>query len=163
VNRLAHGVPVNVDDLLEIESLRSTITAAFATTPRPRGTEISASTCPEGAEIAAYFRGKSWRGHTPRQLREVSAALSFFTPKAFRHYVAAYMLAELEDPETADVIAGSVQFNLSVSAGPAGDLNAAALSPSEREAVAAFLRFCGRRYGNADFTQTAERLSQLGD
>jgi hypothetical protein len=120
-------------------SLIQQIEAAFAATPRPSDREISAPTCDDEG-TAAYFRGKSWRtGHTVKDLRLHDSSLSFFTPQAFRYFLPAYMLATIEDPDTADVIPGGIEYHLAEGDG------AQALRPlltnAEREAVGAFFRY----------------------
>src|SRR5690349_8547569 len=99
------------------EEVSRKIERAFAETPAPRRefTDISASYDDEG--IVAYFRGLSWRGHQAGELRKHDAALSLFTDKAFRYWLPAFMLAELEEPETADVIAERIAYHFSEAQG----------------------------------------------
>jgi hypothetical protein len=129
------------------------IEKAFSNTPSP-GVEfddISATKQDEG--IVEYFRGTTWRGHRVRDLRYHSAALSFFTPKAFRYWLAAFMLAELEDPDTADVIRESIAFNLTYPNTTEATLSE--FAQDELKAIAAFLDECDRRYSDEMFRNAA--------
>ncbi len=137
------------------EDVRRQIEVAFAETPAP-GTDfddISATRDDEG--IVDYFRGTTWHGHRPRDLRVHEAALSFFTDKAFRYWLPAFMLAELESPVEADVIAQGIAFHLTEPTG--ADARLRQFTPSELDAIAAFLKECAQSYDDDDF-RTAERV-----
>lgn len=109
-----------------------------------------------------YFTGKSWRGHGVEKLRWYESSLAFFTPAAFRYYLPAFMLAELEDPQVADVIAEGILFHLTD--GSRSDELLRELSGEEREAVACFFEDCARRYGGDEsFKVGAERVRQFGE
>ena len=134
------------------DEVRRKIENAFADTPAP-GREfgdISASYDDEG--IVAYFRGRSWRGHRVEDLRRHDTALSLFTDKAFRYWLPAFMLAELEDPETADVIAESIAFHFSEFQGR--DKRIEQFAQDELEAVAAFLEECARTSDSTIYEKT---------
>ena len=124
--------------------LRPVIETAFADTPSPGNDfdDISATQWDEG--IVDYFRGTSWRGHGVRDLRCQSAALSFFTDKAFRYWLPAFMLAHLEDAEQADIIAESIAGHLLPSEYGRPDQRLAQFTRQELEAVAAFMDHCSR-------------------
>ncbi len=125
------------------------IEAAFANTPPPGSDfkDISATSWDEG--IVGYFRGKTWRGHQVRDLRHNDAALSFFTEKAFRYWLPAFMLAELQSPEEADVIAEGITSSLIN--GESANLRLQQFTPVEFEAIVAFLDECARRYDDEIF------------
>jgi hypothetical protein len=92
--------------------LRSQIEAAWRDATYPGDDRIATPTyCDEG--IAAYFRGRTWQGHQVAALRYHSEGLSFFTPEAFCYYLAAYMIAVIEDAAAADVICDGILFHLS--------------------------------------------------
>ena len=65
------------------EEVIAQIEAAFADTPSPGSgfNDISATQWDEG--IVDYFRGKTWQEHRVQDLLRYSAALSFFTDKAY--------------------------------------------------------------------------------
>ena len=121
-----------------------TIETAFADTPHPGTAFEDISTTGFDEEIVDYFRPTTWRGHETRDLRYHSVALSFFTGPAFRYWLPAFMLAELSDPKTADVIGENI----------AGMLGGRRTGPpllreftgAELDAVAAFLAHCDERY-----------------
>jgi hypothetical protein len=138
---------------MSTEDVAAKIEAAFADTPSP-GTEfedISATMNDEG--IVKYFRGKSWRGHKVQDLRYHEAALSFFTDKAFRYWLPAFMLAELEDPRAADVIGEGIAFHLSK--GSRADARLRGFTPNELKAVAAFLEECADLYRDSRYRRAA--------
>lgn len=137
-------------------TVRDHIIEAFAETPRVRGGGIGSVGDPESDDLAKYFTGKSWRGHSAKQLREHASALSFFTPEGFRYFLPAFMLAELDDPVAADVIAQSILFHLCKADGR--EDRARILAVNEREAVARFFDECKLRYKDAEFGEGAAEL-----
>jgi hypothetical protein len=129
------------------EEVIAQIEAAFADTPAPgdKFEDISATSYGEEG-VVDYFRGTTWRGHRTRDLRIHDCALSYFTDKAFRYWLPAFMIAELEDPVVADVIGEGIAFHLTESDGAAARLRQ--FAQGELEAIAAFLEECARRYAD---------------
>jgi len=121
------------------------IESAFEHTPSPGITDEEISRTPADEGVADYFRGRSWRYHTVRTLRWHSSAIIYFTDKAFRYYVPAFMLAELQDHEVADVIWESIVFRLYQD--DAGQM-LESFSDAELLATAAFLEECAFRYND---------------
>lgn len=78
-------------------TLTEQIIAAFKDTPHPgnRFEDISATLRDEG--IVDYFAGRTWQDHDVKNLHYHYDALSFFTPKAFRYYLPAFVLADLSE------------------------------------------------------------------
>ena len=143
--------------------VRVRITDAFAKTPYPGDENISAPTYDdEGTH--AYFRGRTWSGHTATILRHHSSSLSFFTADAFRYFLPAYMLAELDDPEEADVIAEYIAYDFTRT--PLNEKRLGKFTEQELVAIKAFFDECARRYGHspgyqqlfADASNTVQRL-----
>jgi len=129
--------------------LKAAIEAAFAGTPAPGDNfeDISATQWDEG--IVEYFRGTTWRGHAVRDLRCHAAALSFFTDKAFRYWLPAFMLAELDDSEgEADIIAEYIAFSFLPSEHGRHDARVEQFSAAELETIAAFLMRCAHSYSH---------------
>jgi hypothetical protein len=126
--------------------LKAKIEAAFSDTPSPGGNfdDISGTQWDEG--IVDYFRGTTWRGHRVIDLRHHSAALSFFTYRAFRYWVPAFMLAELENPEEADIIKESIASNFLPGEYHSAETTLAQFAPAELDAIAAFMDHCSRIY-----------------
>src|SRR5437773_5875248 len=122
------------------------IEAAFADTPSPgnESHDISATKYWDEA-IVDYFRGTTWRGHRTQDLRKLDCALSYFTDKAFRYWLPAFMLADLESPEEADVIAESIVFQSTES--KEADARLRQFAPDELAAIVAFLGACARTCG----------------
>jgi len=79
-------------------------------TPPPPGNISRPTYDDEG--VADYFTGKSWQGHTAAPLRRLSYALTFFTDEAFAYYLAAYMIADIEEPEASDVNVEGMLYRL---------------------------------------------------
>jgi hypothetical protein len=134
--------------------LKAAIETAFADTPAPGDNfeDISATQWDEG--IVDYFRGTTWRGHAVRDLRCHAAALSFFTDKAFRYWLPAFMLAELEDPEgEADIIAESIAYKFLPSEFGRPDARLEQFSAAELEAIAAFLMHCAHSYSQPGISE----------
>ena len=134
------------------KEIKLLIESAFANTPAPGNnfSDISATMDDEG--IVEYFRGTTWRGHRVQDLRCHSAALSFFTDKAFRYWLPAFMLAELENPDAADSIAEGIALHLSDA--NLADARLKQFSQSELKALVAFLNECAMKYD--DGTRSAQ-------
>lgn len=132
--------------------LAGLIRNAFSATPAPPPGDMTGSTQgPEPYEYAVEFRGRDWRGLSAAFLSRHSAALSFFSPAAFRYFIPAYMLHHLAGARwNADPV-----FNLThgFAAEDKGGEDSfdwediarrkfAVFLPHERAAVAAFLAHC---------------------
>ena len=89
-------------------------------------------------DIVRYFRGTTWRGHAPAELRAHSSAFTFFTPEAFHYWLPAFMIAAIQSPEEADVVVDLIPWSVS-------NRYAAQRWPLfsriQRQAVAAYLQF----------------------
>jgi hypothetical protein len=99
----------------EIAGLVEQIESAFAATPYP-GDDHICDPRPGDEEVAEYaleFRGASWNRLHPEFLAYHDAAISFFTPQAFRHFLPAYLIAELRAPDTEIWLNSSSVFHLS--------------------------------------------------
>ena len=93
----------------EGERVKTLIRSAFATTPRPANAELRGSS--EGDEpwlVQEEFSDKhDWRAldaaFLDRAPQGLSSALSFFSREAFRYFLPAFLIADLDDSlETAD-------------------------------------------------------------
>ena len=105
--------------------LTEKIEAAFADVLYPGDDNLTSNYNPLSANddegVADYFRQTSWRGHPVQELRYHSCALSFFTPAAFHYYLPAFLIADLEDPEEADIITQSIQFDFGAASSTRAD------------------------------------------
>ena len=121
------------------------IKKAFANTPYPGSnySDISATEYDDEG-VYEYFVESDRFDHGVTDLRYHSVALSFFTTAAFCHWIPAFMLAELNDPEEADIIAESIAFHLSDAQGAHARITQ--FSDAELDAVKGFLSECVRRY-----------------
>ncbi len=86
-------------------TLQNLIESAFADVPHPGDCHITTCSGDEADDITAYFRGRTWRGHSSEQLCYHNSAFSFFTEDALIYYLPAFLIALVEDPETANTIA----------------------------------------------------------
>jgi hypothetical protein len=84
-----------------VAKLLEQIDEAFAETPYPGDADIChpRKGDDEVAEYALEFRGARWQSLNPVFLSSHYAALSFFTPRAFRYFLPAYLFAELMAPQ----------------------------------------------------------------
>jgi hypothetical protein len=136
------------------DTVHAQIEVAFADTPAPGEGFDDISASMDDEDIVDYFRGTTWRGHRVQDLRYHEVALALFTDKAFRYWLPAFMLAELDHPVEADVIASGIAFHLTDS--QFADARLRQFPRDELEAVAAFLNLCAQRYDGIDY-RDAER------
>ena len=129
---------------------RESIESAFADVPYPGDDSITRCThedCLECDEIAAHFRGTTWRDHTLEQLREHHSAITMFTPEAFHYFLPAFVLHSLGHWREAGTIPHTIAFQFSP-AKPDADAGMqqycavrwSIFSQQQREAIAMFLR-----------------------
>jgi hypothetical protein len=83
------------------ESIKDLILRAFAETPYPGDDALVRSVGDEPDEVVELFRGRTdWRTLTAEFVDRAGAAspsaLSFFSDSAFRFYLPAYLIADLE-------------------------------------------------------------------
>ncbi len=83
------------------ESVKAMIRSAFADAPYPGDTALVRSVGDDPDEVAELFRGRDdWRALTAEFVDRAGAAspsaLSFFSPGAFRFYLPAYLIADLD-------------------------------------------------------------------
>lgn len=126
------------------------IEAAFADAIAPASDNISQPTYDDEG-TSAYFRGKTWRGHSARQLRSLDFALTVMTQEAFAYFLPAFMIADIESPIEADTIPESLLYHLSPDASSLFPARAesiiSCLTPAQRAAVAAYFRYARMRDG----------------
>lgn len=130
--------------------VRAAIHAAWRNSVRPPDNRVSAPTYDDEG-VSAYFAGRPWQGHEVEALRYHSVGLSFFTAEAFCYYLAAYLLAVLEDLEAADTIYDGILFHLSptqLGKQWADDYRTkiAGFTEEQKRAVVAYLAWCADRY-----------------
>jgi hypothetical protein len=136
--------------------LAKQIMEAFAVRPLPNGPLSVRTYDDEGAN--SFFHGKTWDTPNVQELRHHEAAMHFFTPEAFRYYLPAFIMAELRNPEDADIIADNLAHHFA----PDNTQARTRLSLFTREqlmVIAAFFEHCANRYERKDedgvFSQTA--------
>jgi hypothetical protein len=131
-------------DALDLEKV---IKAAFAKTPKP-GHKLTDTYDDEGAQ--EYFEGRTWDGHSTRDIRSHADAMSFFTPEAFRYYLPAFMLAELREPDIADIVGDYVVYKFgppTKSWQPSHAARLSLLTTEEKQAILLFIRYMQNKYG----------------
>lgn len=145
--------------------VREQILAAFAETPRPLQKRISVETYDDEG-TADYFADKTWLGHPAETLFKYESSLVFFTPEAYRYFLPAYMLAEIDDPEAANVIVENIASQFS--SGWLSDNRRPQFTAGELQAIYSFFELCRERYGDGyknRFKKAAEitqRWAELG-
>lgn len=142
------------------QELNKLIRNAFRNTPYPKS-KLTNTYDDEG--VADFFSGKSWTGHSVSDLRFYAVAISFFEPEAFRYFLPAFMLAELEDPEEADIIGESIVFSFGEPADYWVEMYEARISlftRNEKEAILEFLKFMGQDDCLSEYVTYASRQLQ---
>ena len=123
--------------MTDLEAIRL-IEDAWRETPYPGDNRIVPPASHDFDGIEDYFRGTSWHGHSPVNLRCHSAAFSYFTPHAFHYWLPAFMIAAIQNPAEADVICKYIPRSLNNSY----SLERLSLfSPEQKRSVVAYLRF----------------------
>lgn len=132
--------------------LAGLIRTAFAATPAPAPHDLSGSA--QGAEPFEYaveFRGRDWRTLSAEFLGRHGAALSYFSPAAFRYFLPAYLLHHLAGAQwTADPVFNLTHGFAEEDKGGEDSFDwediarrkFAVFPPPERAAIAAFLAHC---------------------
>lgn len=147
----------------KISELVEEIAAAWSGALPPAPSNISMPTYDDEG-VAAYFAGKTWRGHTAKKLRLLSFAPGILTHQAFAYFLPAYMKADLEEPEVADTIVESLLFGLAGDGAPCGRSDAvlALLSRPQKLALANYVRFVQQRE-NGLYMKECGRILQCLD
>ncbi|WP_425398375.1 DUF6714 family protein [Aeoliella sp.] len=151
------------------EEAKELIQRAFADTPHPgNGREDLAVEIYDDEGTTEHFRFTKWEDHSVEQLRQHCSSLGFFTGPAFRYFLPAYMIAELDDPKSADVIGESIEYFLTekpshkkkrLAVSERGEL----FNQDERLAIAAFLEVMFDRYPSQRTMSTLEAWNQWRD
>jgi len=146
------GAPPPAQPNMGAAELAGLIRNAFSATPAPAPEEMSGSAQgPEPCEYAVEFRGRDWRGLSAEFLGRNSAALSFFSPTAFRYFIPAYMIYHLAGAKwNADPVFNLTHGFAEEDKGGEDSFDwediarrkFAVFDPHERAAVAAFLAHC---------------------
>jgi hypothetical protein len=150
-----------------MNELIAIIEAAFEKRPRPFDEDITHCTydkenggdfdgpCCECVDMAAFFKGKSWRDLSGEDLRHEGQADSLFTVTAYCYFLPAFLIAAIREPEEADVCVEHLAYRF----GPKSDdewsqervaLVVDELTAAEREATLAYFRFAISRDGDFD-------------
>ena len=127
-----------------VKQVKEMILQAFSGNAVPKGKLCSSEYDYE--DTHGGFSGTTWEEHDAIFLRNHESSLSFFTPEAFRYYLPAFMMAEINDPETADIIAESIAFHLSDA--PGANERIKQFSQQELLAIVAFFECCAVRYND---------------
>ena len=133
----------------DIDVLIRRIESVFSHTSPPRHGDISSPTYDDEG-TSSYFSGKTWRGHTAKQLRALDFSPAVFTDEAFAYYLPAYMVADLLDPVEADTISEALLYWLSPADGERGERAqriVARLAQAQREAVVNYFEHVRARDG----------------
>ncbi len=138
--------------------MHSQIITAFSNMDIPQG-RLSVDTY-DDEETNVYFTGTSWEEHEIAKLRDMYSAITFFTPEAFRYYLPAFMLAELNDPETADIIAENLASKFV--GFTSEELLNIKFNNDQLIAIKCFFDYCAQLYDDEyfdDFQKAAHKVS----
>ena len=141
--RLHHFAPPPVTDR-RAAAVNDSIRAAFDARPCPGDDQLCDSRQgDEPAEYALAFRKLDWRTLHPEFLLRNHAALSFFPDAAFRHFLPAFLIADLVDGSGTDSLF-HLTYGLEGDEAPAlGERQAGrlgAFTPAEHAAIVAYLQ-----------------------
>lgn len=133
------------------------------TVPPPKANLVRAL---ESEGIISSFQGQHWRDVPMTILIRQYAALFFFTPQAYRHYLPAYMRATVTAYDAVDMVSDSVVFSLIPPTDPellkGYHERIMALTNHERAVVCSFLRFLLTHYSADDaLDQTVRAMEAL--
>lgn len=117
---------------------------AFSGVGIPKGKLCVDTYDDEGAH--EHFTGTSWDEHDFASLRKYESSMCFFTPDAFHYYLPAFMLAEVDDPVTADIIAENIAHHFIN--GAYIEERLARFNEAQLRAVIAFFELCAGRYND---------------
>jgi hypothetical protein len=132
----------------KVPELVATIRLAWADATPPAPGTISRPTYDDEG-VAEYFTGKTWDVHLAQQLRHLDFAPNIFTEAAFAYYLAAYLIADLEDPHISDTNVERVLFWLSressIPSENVGPGVISRLSKAQRSALQEFIEYIQER------------------
>ncbi len=128
-----------MDKLVEVKIIN-----AFSGASIPKGKLCSSEDDYENAH--GGFIGTTWGEHDALFLREHESSLSFFTAEAFCYYLPAFMMAELKEPETADIIAEAIAFHLTDT--PLTKERISLFSREQLLVIVSFFECCAARYND---------------
>lgn len=135
------------------------IIEAFAGAPKPAFQEIAGNrNTLEARQVAAFLQSRTWNDLTLPVLRgyhgDPSAMLAFLSPKAFRYYLPAFLLAVIRDFRRADMLVDTTLAAVAPSTTLSGSEHLLAhgmeklseLSLDESNAICAWLGFLNEQY-----------------
>jgi hypothetical protein len=99
-----------------VEKLLQNIDEAFSSVPTPTSDNLVYDNSEYNLEckrIKEKFNGTHWRDLSIADLQGQSAALSFFSPDAFRFFLPAFLRVSILDYQRSDVIPDSIVSDLS--------------------------------------------------
>ena len=102
------------------------------------------------------FQNTVWEDHDAKNLRKYSSSICFLTPEAFAYYLPAFMLAEINDPETADIIAEDLASHFT---DLAYNIRMSEFSREEINAIVSFFEFCADRYPDGVYDKAFHEAS----
>ncbi len=118
--------------------VRMEIETAFEYTPSPgdRQPDITVTAADEG--VAEHFSRTTWHCHSAAELCRFTCALTYFTDDAFRYWLPAFMLAELEDPDAAELSKTLIESRIE----NMPEVVLAVFTKPEKLAIVSFLEWC---------------------
>ena len=133
------------------EQLIAEIYKAFPVEPIP-DTKILKCECYFDSECEEYFKGSKWIDHSARLLRRHEVCLGFMTRSAFTYYLPAYLMAELKEPEEADIIADNLSYTFKNIKSCSEKMSY--LNSKQIETIIKFFDFCSEEYDDEELELT---------
>jgi hypothetical protein len=125
------------------EQVITQIRAAWKNIPYPGDDRIFTDNSYDDEDIVDYFKGTTWEGHTPENLRKHSSAFTFLSPVAYNYWLAAFLLAAIEDPREADVCVEYIAWSICPYKTPDTDYEArmALFTQEQMDALAGYFQY----------------------
>lgn len=142
------------------EDLIARIRAAFEAAPLPGDDELLHPDCMDDCDILQFYGGVRWQDMTDEMVVYNYAAPTAFGPKAFRHYLPAYLIWTLRHPDSPEYAGEAILRALDPGTGSEWlhDFRKShfdALAPDEVAVVRAFLWEMSRRPSLAEYAEAA--------
>jgi len=111
--------------------------------------------------VQEYFAGTTWRNHKPTDLRVHCAAVStYFSDRAYSYWLAAFLVAAVQEPGELSQGIDSLWFSLDLST-PRAHGRLEALSKRQRRALLHVLKFLKDEYGCAQSGEDSIRYLEV--
>jgi uncharacterized protein DUF6714 len=146
----------------DLDAAVARVEAAFAGVSRPTNADLLHPDCADDMDIEHLYAVTDWRALAGEEVIGGYAALAFLSAAGFRHFVPAYLLWVLADPESGEAVVDSTVWAFHAemypeSLRPFVRSKWALLDPAQRDAVAVFLEAMTPHHADAGAALAAWR------